>query len=575
MEITSDFSKNQAGKSVDFAKKPVLQKNMLVSLQIRNFALIDNALLEFEKGLNILSGETGSGKSIIVQAIELLMGARASVDLIRQGEDEMEVTALFAEDAQETSLRRVVSRSGKSRAYVDERPVPVSALEEAGSRRMDLAGQHSQQVLLTTERHLSLLDDFLNLDCEAYHGHFRSLVAALEKKKKLEEREREIREKQEFLSFQLRELDQAAVRAGEEEELRRERDVAKHAVKLKELCDRVDAFLDSGEGAVSEVLNAAQKDLQAMAQIDASLETHVSEVEEAAVRVRETARELGRYRDRLSGDPERLQEVEDRLALILRLKKKYGGSEESLIAKAQEMRADLDLLENLDTRALESEIRGFEKKVVEAARDLSQKRTQGAQRLSRLIEKELHELGMTHAKFVFQLQPLTQGVSIGGLFYSESGGDAGEFLLAPNPGEGLHPLSKIASGGEVSRVFLAIKKVLGVHRSAETCIFDEVDVGIGGRVADVIGRNLSEMAHDNGAAGEKQILCVTHLPQVACYADRHFVIRKETAKGRTVTRVTLLDTDQRENEIARMLSGVAITDQAKAHAREMLKTARA
>lgn len=549
---------------------------MLRALQIRNFALIENASLELGDGLNILSGETGAGKSILIQALEILVGGRGNSELIRQGEDESEVSGLFVRGDEEIAVRRVISRSGKNRAYLNERPVPVSVLEQTGRDLVDLAGQHEHQVLLNPDRHLSLLDAFAGLEntedslLPRYRHEYAAYARLLSEKDKLNARARESREREEFLRFQLKELSEAAVTEGEEEKLQAERDASRHAVRLREASFSVEQVLESGEDAILSRIAGTEKELRHAAQLDPRLGELLEKLETAACEVQEVAKFLRSYGEGVSCDPERLQEIEDRLALIAKLKKKHGGSVEALIEKEKELRGSLSLLDDFEgeTGRIDRELAGFEKTLLEQSAKISKARRKAAEEISGKVAAELKDLGMPAAQFSFSMAPLSRaGVSAGGKMLNESGSDEGEFLVAPNVGEGLHPLVKIASGGELSRIFLAIKKVLGKVRSAETCVFDEVDAGIGGRVAEVVGRNLAEMS------AKRQVICITHLPQIACFADHHFIIRKMTEKGRTLTHVQRLPGDQREEEIARMLAGVRITDQAMAHARQMLKTA--
>jgi len=539
---------------------------MLRALQIRNFALIENASLELGEGLNILSGETGAGKSILIQALEILLGGRGSADLVRQGEDESEVIGLFVRGEEEIGLRRVIFRGGKSRAYLDEKPVAVSVLEQVGKELVDLAGQHEHQVLLNPERHLGLLDAFAGLEgaddspLVRYRKEFSSYAQLVSEKEKIETRASQSREREEFLRFQLKELTEANVFSGEEERLQAEREASRHSVKLKEVSYSVEQSLEAGEGSVFERIAAAQKELQHASNMDQRLAGLIEKLETAACEIQDVARFLRDYGQGVACDPERLQEIEDRLALISRLKKKHGGSVEALLEKAEELRSNLVLLDDFEGEVsrLERELSERKKILSDLAAKISKARRKAAGEISEKVGAELKELGMPAAQFSFALSPRDM---------NENGTDEGEFLVAPNVGEGLHPLVKIASGGELSRIFLAIKKVLGKVRGAETCVFDEVDAGIGGRVAEVVGRNLAEMA------GKRQVICITHLPQIACFADHHFIIRKMTEKGRTLTRVHRLPLEKREEEIARMLAGVRITDQAMAHARQMLKTA--
>ncbi len=545
---------------------------MLLTLQVRNFALIENVHIEFGEGFNILSGETGSGKSILVQAMDLLLGGRGSQDLIREGEDEAEVTGFFRSRNQEWSLRRVLSKNGKSRAFLNERPATIQSLEDMGARLVDLVTQHAHQVLLDSEQHLSLLDEYASLTDRifSYQESLKSYREFLQKKEELLAREHAAREKEDFLRFQMKELTEAKIQPGEEEVLQKEREILKNAVRLGDICLRGEAGLDSGEEAVGERLGRLLKEIQSVAALDRTLETIGETIHTGLCHVQEAARELRHYGERLEANPERLEEIESRLALIARLKKKYGGSVESLLEKEKEITENLNLLDDFgdEIQKIEQIILEVAERVVKEASVLSSKRREAALKIAKEIQKELKDLGFSVAKIVFSLQPLSSGVlRIENQTFDDRGCDQGEFLFEPNPGEGMRPLAKIASGGELSRIFLAIKKVLGSVNSAETCIFDEVDVGIGGGIAEVVGKNLSLLAK------KKQVICVTHLPQIACYAHHHFIIQKETEKGRTHTHVTLLKDHQREEEIARMLAGIKVTTQAVAHAREMLKNA--
>ncbi len=544
---------------------------MLSSLQVRNFALIENVTMEFGEGLNVLSGETGAGKSILVQAIELLLGGRGSTDLIRQGEEEAEVSGLFQVGGEEFLLRRSISRTGKNRAFLNERVVTVASLEEIGEKLVDLAGQHEHQVLLQPERHLAILDEYAGLGSQvtSYQGLLEKFRGLLKEIEELASREKEAREREEFFRFQLKELSEAAIGDGEEEKLRCERDVVKNAVRLGEICLKGEEVLDSGEASVTEAIARVAKDVQQAAGIDPEFQPIAQQIEEATCQIQEAAKRLRQYGGSLSFDPDRLQEIEDRLALISRLMKKYGGSLETMLQRQQTISESLRLLENFD-----EEIRARQKKrtdqgelLLKEAAELTRVRKSASSKLSKEVEKELKELGMVSAKFSVDLKPVPVGLFVGERCLGERGLEQGEFLLAPNPGEGLRPLAKIASGGELSRIFLALKKVLGAVRSAPTCIFDEVDVGIGGRIAEVVGRSLSLLAK------KRQVVCITHLPQIACFADHHFVIQKRVERGRTQTLVERLEKSRREEEIARMLAGITVTDKAIAHAREMLKNA--
>ncbi len=549
---------------------------MLVSLQVKNLALIENASIEFGEGLNILSGETGAGKSIIVQALELLLGARADPDLVRRGEDEAEVTGLFSGADGEWTLRRVISVLGKSRAYHEERLISAAALQEMARRSVDLAGQHENQVLLRPERHLALLDAFAGT--EERVGIFRGMLAAyrelLQARELLVNREREARSREDFLRYQMQELESAALQEGEEERLKTERDVLKHAVRLGEVCARGMEALDGDESSAGDLLAKVLRDLQQASSIDPEFLEIAAGVETAERHVREGARLLERRASRLSADPERLCEVEDRLALISRLRKKYGldASETDvsrvLLQKKDEIASDLKLLDSFGAEIAEREeaLKNSGKALLAEAAQLTAVRQKAAVKLSREVEKEVADLGMPKARFQVGFAAVEPALMIDGVPLGSEGTEKAEFLLAPNPGEGFRTLAKTASGGELSRIFLALKTVLGTGREVQTCIFDEVDAGIGGGMAEIVGKKLSLLSR------RKQVIAVTHLPQIASFADHHFVICKITEKGRTQTSVRSLKPEEREEEIARMLAGVRVTDTARAHARAMIQS---
>ena len=543
---------------------------MLVTLQIQNFALIENATIEFGDGLNILSGETGAGKSIVIQALELLLGGRGSADVIRQGEEEAQVSGFFqsghlpSEDS-EFSLRRVISKNGKNKAYFNERPVPLSVLSEKAEGLVDVAGQHESQSLLRPDKHMELLDAFAGLT--ALVSNYRQSLEKFREIKKerdaLERRQSETRQNEDFLRFQLKELTDAHVQAGEEETLTQERDILKNAVRLGDLCLRGDAILDSGEEPVSEKLSKLIRELSSVSSIDPQFESFRQNLEEGLIKMQEVALSLRQYGDKLGSDPDRLQEIEDRLNLLSRLKKKHGGSLEMLAEKEAEISKALSLLDHFEEEIQRQDtlLSRQNEAVTSQAKKLSSERKLAASRLTGEIEKELKNLEMSSAVFSVVFKPLEA--------LGENGAEAVEFFLSPNKGEGAHPLAKIASGGEISRVFLAIKKVLGGGVGVETFVFDEVDAGIGGGIAEVIGKNLLGLSRKQ----KKQVICITHLPQIACYADHHFVIQKRVQSGRTQTDIAPLKDQDRENEIARMLGGITITEQARTHAREMLKNA--
>lgn len=549
---------------------------MFQSLHIRNFALIENMTIEFGPGLNILSGETGAGKSIIVQALELLLGGRGSVDLIREGDEEAEVVGLFSRgsDVDELTIRRVLTRTGKHKTFINDRPAILSTLEALGQELVDLASQHEHQVLLQPSEHLKLLDSFGGLEAlAAYRQVYDQFRKVREELAGLEAKIRQTKQQEDFLRFQLREIVSANLKEGEEEALQSERARSKNGVRLGQIVSQAEDIVYSGEGAVEERLAVVLRELELGVTLDPSLEPTLVQLGEVACQLREASQQLQKYQGTLSCDPERLQEVEDRLALLSQLKRKYGGDIAQALQRRDELEQALGLLDNFDeeNKRLIAEVSRLGGELVRKAKVLHKKRGEGAEQLAAQVVKELKQLGMKESHFQVAFQPLTDGLEYERHFYQEGGDSAAEFLLAPNPGEGLHPLARIASGGELSRILLAIKKVMG-NRSGKTApstyVFDEVDSGVGGGIAEVVGKNLSEMAVRH------QVLCVTHLPQVACFGDHHFVIAKRIEKGRTKTCVERLGGKEREEEIARMLAGLQVTEKARAHAREMIKNAR-
>ena len=546
---------------------------MFQSLHIRNFALIENLTIEFGPGLNILSGETGAGKSIIVQALELLLGGRGSVDLIREGDEEAEVVGLFSRgsDTDELTIRRVLTRTGKHKTFINDRPAILSTLEALGQELVDLASQHEHQVLLQTSEHLKLLDLFCGLESVgAYRQAYDQFRKIREELAGLEEKIYQTKQQEDFLRFQLREIVSANLKEGEEEELQGERARSKNGVRLGQIVSQAEEVLYSGEGAVEERLAVVLRELESGLTLDPSLEPTLVQLGEAACQFREVSQQLQKYQATLSCDPERLQEVEDRLALLSQLKRKYGGDIAQVLRKRDELELALGLLDNFDesNKQLVAELSRLGAELVRKAKTLRKKREEGAEQLVLHVVRELKQLGMKDAQFQVAFQALAEGLAYEQHFYQEAGDRTAEFLLAPNPGEGFHSLAKIASGGELSRILLAIKKVMGRNRLVPTYVFDEVDSGIGGGIAEVVGKNLSEMA------AHHQVLCVTHLPQVACFGEHHFVIAKRIEKGRTKTWVERLGGKEREEEIARMLAGLQVTEKARAHAREMIKNAR-
>ncbi|WP_447977189.1 DNA repair protein RecN [Candidatus Nitrospira bockiana] len=553
---------------------------MLTELRITNFALIDRVSLEFSSGFHVLTGETGAGKSILVDAIALLVGGRASTDQIRTDAEEAVIEGAFvlAPDSPllpglreqgvlggsdtELIIRRVLSRSGRHRIYLNGSLTPLHTLQAFAGTLLDIHGQHEQQSLLSAGLQLEAVDAFgklvtLRRDFRRHYDQWQARRRALEEAQRAVE---EQRGREELLRFQCDELDAAALRPGEDDALEAEHRRLAHAGRLAELSQAAYGTLYEDETAVLPLLGAVGDRLQALSRIDATADELPPLCEAAAVQLGELARRVRQYRDRLEMDPARLADVEERLERIQRLKKKYGETVDGLIAKARDLRAQLQAVESADDRLAEltEAVERDAKAVVEAAGRLSSARRRAASQLEKRVKKELCSLQMDRTAFTIELRPL-DGDGLG-----PAGCERAEFLLSANPGEPLMPLSKIASGGELSRIMLALKSVLADADTVPVLIFDEIDAGVGGAVAAAMGERLRELGRYH------QVLCITHLPQLASQADVHVLVEKTVEHHRTATRVKRLDGDERRREVARMLSGRALTPAVLQTATELL-----
>jgi DNA repair protein RecN (Recombination protein N) len=559
---------------------------MLKLLKIKNIAVISGVELEFGEGLTALTGETGAGKSILIDALGLLLGARASPELIRTGEEQAVVEALVesagaarvleahglpSEDG-DIILRREIHSSGKGRATVNGALVPVSVLRDLAPWVATIHGQHGPQGLLDADTHLEVLDRNAELTDDAArvadaYRRLREIEGAL---LALRQDRSEAERKRDALAHQVDEIDRAALVPGEEDALRQEKSVQANAGRLAALTAEAYGLLYDAEEAVLPQLGQVYRKLEDLGRIDPRFAPFL----EARVTVRAQLEDLAfflrDYAQRLDVTPGRLDEIEGRLALIERLKRRYGATVEEMLASAAAGREELARLgaPEEQERALDAQraeaVSGF----LKLARALSKRRRAAGVELAARVQRELGQLAMEKTRFEVAFEPLgPAGDGEDTTHWSDRGLDAVEFLLSPNPGEELRPLARIASGGELSRILLALNAVAAVDQAAETLVFDEVDAGIGGRVAEVVGRKLRTVAERH------QVLCVTHLPQIASLADRHYVVSKREVKGRTVTDVRPLDGTERIEEVARMLGGAMITDTTRRHAREMVKLA--
>jgi DNA repair protein RecN (Recombination protein N) len=555
---------------------------MLKLLQINNIALIPSLRLELGPGLTLLTGETGAGKSILIDALGLLLGRRASAELIRSGEDRATVEAVvelegarerleahgLPSDGNEVVLRREIQASGKGRATVNGALVPVALLRELSPAVAVVHGQHEPQGLLDPVRHLDLLDQFAAARegpalARAYR-ELREVEAALER---LRRDRRETQRHREMLEFQAGEIEAAALDPDEEEQLRVEKARLANAGRLAELSGEAYSLLYDDEAAALGRLSQVFRRVEDLAAIDPEFRSHLETRTTLVAQLEELALLLRGYQERLEVAPGRLDEVESRLALIERLERKYGASVEEVLAFAEGCRRELAELGDPGERetALEKQRAALASQYLAQARSLSRQRREAATRLEKAVETELAQLAMEKTRLRVAFDPEVVGADGAAEQWTERGLERAELLLSPNPGEALRPLARIASGGELSRIMLALKSVVHADTPGATLVFDEVDAGIGGGVAEVVGRKL------RSAATHQQVLCVTHLPQIAALADQHLAVRKGAEGSRTITTVEALDRDGRVEEIARMLGGETVTDTARRHAREMLK----
>lgn len=553
---------------------------MLTELRIQDFAVIDRLALRLGPGLNTLTGETGAGKSIIVGALSLILGERASSDVVRTGADRAIVEAVFditdMEDVQRLLndhgiepeeglliIRREIGAGGRGRVWVNGAASTVSLLSEMGANLVDLHGQHEHQSLLRSAQQRALLDayaDALDL-ARAVRGEHERLRSARGRLEDLESRVRTAEQRADFLRFQLDEIERAKVRAGEEAELETEANRLSHAGELAELAESLHVELYAGEQAVSARLADVRRTLDQLARIDASLHQWRETVESALFGLEEMGRVMGEYASSIEHDPARLDDLRRRQDLLFRLKRKYGPELEDVIRTAADARAELDALETsvLDREDLEREIADAQRALDAAAARLTAARRKGAKRLASAIAAVLPDLGMSGAQFRIELTPLSAA--------GAQGAEDIEFLIAVNTGFEPKPLSRVASGGEMSRIMLALKTELARLDGIPTLVFDEIDAGIGGRVANQVGEKLKRVAEAH------QVFVITHLPQIASRADTHLLVLKAERGGIMATDVQPLHGGERVRELARLLGGDPESEVSMEHARELLGTA--
>lgn len=567
---------------------------MLKKLVVKDYALIESLEVEFSPGLNILTGETGAGKSILIGALGLVLGERADSDSVRTGAkaavveaefalgENKDLSAVFGELEMDRSgdllVRREVASTGKSRAFVNDSPVTLANLKRIGDAVLDIHGQHEHQSLLYEEKHLDCLDGFAQtwpermVVSELFHEYQRTRTAL----EALRNKEQLTREKLDLHNFQTREIESASLIEGEEEALEAERTVLENSEKLFSLAAANYQLLYQQEGSITERLSALERSMEEVSGIDPRMEPTLKSISSVNDQIEEIARDLRKYRDGISFEPQRLEKIRNRLDLLRTLKKKYSGKEGTLAAVLEHynrIKAEVDSVEHGEenVKKLDAQLEVKRRELEKACIILSEKRQNAAKKMAQDVVGQLKDLGMEKAAFKVEV---TRGEEAEGIVHQNkkrlkadaSGIDASRFLISPNPGEDLKPLAKIASGGEISRVMLAIKTILSEADAVPVLVFDEIDAGIGGKVAEAVGVKLREIART------RQVLCITHLPQIASLAQSHYLISKEEKGGRTITSAQALDDKARIDEIARMLGGSKITETTLKHAREMVKS---
>ena len=552
---------------------------MLVELVVENLAVVEQVRVRFHAGLNLLTGETGSGKSIVVDALGLLFGGRASADMIRSGSQRARVSAIFEVPADlaplheagiecedgELLIEREIQSTGKSRAFVGSRPVTASLLKALAPHLGDIHGQHEQQSLASPETQREMLDGFaagsdvLLAEVASIYRDWRRAGAELGE---LDRNEQEKLRLADLWTFQHKEIEAVDLKPREDEQLDAERKVQKNVTRLEESATAAYALLYEDQTSVSAQLRIAQRRIEDLARIDESFLPVVEALKPASIAIDDASHTLRDYLAHLEADPQRLEAIESRLAAIEKLKRKYGATIDEILAFLATVSQQLSAVETAGERRLELEKERERLKTLykSAAAKLTALRKDAGKKLAKKVEVELASLAMQQSVFEVQVSPAD---------WSSHGADSIEFLISANVGEEPRPLDKVASGGELSRVALALKtctmRPTGSKKAARTLVFDEVDAGIGGGAADAVGRKLRKLA------GAEQVLCVTHLAQVASYADHHYFVDKRSERGRTYTTIEELDRPRRTAEIGRMLSGELLTPEALKHAEQMIK----
>jgi len=565
---------------------------MLKSLLIKNYALIEELTVDFERGLNIITGETGAGKSILIDALSLILGERADNAAVRKGAEKTVVEGILSvagdrhvkqllqeneiDFHEDLIIRREIPIKGQSRSFINDTPATTALLKQIGDMLVDLHGQHEHQSLLRPETHIVLLDDFGRLDglVEEFSAAYRDAQKTLGELEDLRSHELQLMERRTLYEFQIKEIDALSPRAGEEETLENELRILENAEKLFTATERLYQSLYEGENAVHDQLVLARNELEGLAAIDTTFTEAMKEASSATAIVDELAKLIQQYNSRIEFNPERLEEIRNRLGNLTLLKKKYGGSLAAVVAHRENIGREFDLANNFgnEIASLKKKLEMQRKTCSEVALRLSAKRREIAKKVDKSIVQSLAELGISHAQFETRIahkpaqNPDTALVKVGKEWMETTsrGIDIVEFYVSTNIGEDVKPLAKVASGGEISRIMLSLKMTLAKSDRLPLLIFDEIDVGVSGRIAQAVGRSMKKLSQFH------QVVAITHLPQIAGFADTHFVVEKTESNKRSHTSMRKLDDDERITEVARLISGAEVTETGLESARELI-----
>jgi len=565
---------------------------MLKSLQVKDYALIELINIEFGSGLNIITGETGAGKSILIDAMSLLLGERASTEVVRKGAPKSIIEGIFDVETNkkikrileendidflpELIMRREISAKGSNRCFINDTPVPLNLIKEAGNLLVDLHGQHEHQSLLRTDTHIDFLDEFGTPEelIVNYENLFSQLSSFTKELDLLKERENILSEKKDLYSFQIEEIDTVSPIEREEEKLNEELNILENSEKLMELTTSAYDSLYESENSVNDFLGKIQNDLIELSKIDKSFLEVLGEIESAITLVNDISKVVRDYRSKIDVDSENLEQIRERLGALTMLKKKYGGSIKAILEHRKKIGEEFRLAENYSYNiiSLENQIKELREKCGAAADLISKRRKESAKKIQREVKDALSLLGIPDSSFVVminQIPPVDMCdsfiISNGKkLKYFSNGYDQVEFFISTNKGEDPKPLVKVASGGEVSRIMLALKTILAKNDKLPLLIFDEIDTGVSGRIAQKVGQALKSLAEFH------QIISITHLPQIASLADHHYAVEKRFNEERAISSIRKLKDNERVNEVAKLMSGEKITEASLLGAKELM-----